>query len=727
VTTGGSLLRVRVLAAAVAGVLTVSVAGAQAAAGVSDTTIAQIADDAAWIRSGQLPDGAIAWYVDKQHISPYLANYAAIGLAEAYKVTGDAADLDAATSWLQWYAAHEGPDGVVTDYNVNADGSETSTGDEDSTDGYAGTFLMAVQAVYRAGASTATMQSLAAGVQGAVQAINLTRDTDGLTWAKPAWHVKYLMDQVEADAGLVAAVSVAPATGQQALAGHWLSAEIAVSAGIDGLWDPATTAYDWAKHDNGVQVSTDWSRLYSDAMEQAWMAALMPLPAGRAATLMGAVTAYHPQWDQPAAIDQFSDGTRDVGYWPVAGWGLLKTGQTQAAASAAASIRATATARNRAWDYTTGSAGELIILESGDLSLLSATPATYRQVVSGSNHSCGLSIDGTVKCWGSSTGGLLGIGVNDGYTYPAMSVPGLTDVTELSAGGDTTCALADGAVLCWGDLGSTHALTPTQITLPTAATQVAASSGHACAVLADQSVYCWGANAWFQSGPQQGQGANVSTPQQIAGLDGAVGLAAGGSHTCALTERGRVSTVSCWGSNASYQLGRTTGYTSAVPLVVSGLGEVTQVVAGDYHSCALTSAATVSCWGAESTPGSPQTSDATPAVVQSATGGALGDVQSVQAGGGHTCALRSDQTLACWGRNHYGQLGTGSTSSYQSTASVVSGIANAVQLTTGSSDTCASASDGTTTCWGNNLFWQLGYDTGMAHYQPDVASAQPLT
>ncbi|MDX6202210.1 MAG: hypothetical protein QOJ83_1710, partial [Frankiales bacterium] len=59
-----------------------------------------------------------------------------------------------------------------------------------------------------------------------------------------------------------------------------------------------------------------------------------------------------------------------VGYWPVVGWGLLRTGQPGQAASAAASIRTAALSTGRAWPFTTGIAGQLILLEAGDLSLI---------------------------------------------------------------------------------------------------------------------------------------------------------------------------------------------------------------------------------------------------------------------------------------------------------------------------------------------------------------------
>jgi hypothetical protein len=139
-----------------------------------------------------------------------------------------------------------------------------------------------------------------------------------------------------------------------------------MKAGIASLWDDATGAYDWAKGDGGWVTTTTWSALYPDAMEQAWIAGSPAIDSGRASALLATLQATHPQWDSPAAID----GGATVGYWPVAGWAFLRAGQTAQAQAAADSIRAAALAANRGWPFTTGVAGELIVLESGDTSLI---------------------------------------------------------------------------------------------------------------------------------------------------------------------------------------------------------------------------------------------------------------------------------------------------------------------------------------------------------------------
>ncbi|MEV1289503.1 hypothetical protein [Micromonospora sp. NPDC049679] len=116
----------------------------------SVTEVRELAD---WILTSQLGDGAIAHHADRQRVWSYLANFAAIGLVDASTVTGEAKYQDAAWRWLSWYGKHQDADGFVTDYVINADGTVTSTGDMDSTDAYAGTFLLSAHRIVEANPS----------------------------------------------------------------------------------------------------------------------------------------------------------------------------------------------------------------------------------------------------------------------------------------------------------------------------------------------------------------------------------------------------------------------------------------------------------------------------------------------------------------------------------------------------------------------------------------------
>lgn len=234
---------------------------------------------------------------------------------------------------------------------------------------------------------------------------------------------------------------------------------------------------------------------------------------------------------------------------------------------------------------------------------------------------------------------------------------------------------------------------------------------HACVVLAGGRVACWGAAA----DGRLGAGAlarSTSTPTYVIGLESAIDLGAGTSHTCAVTTSG---TVYCWGKNESGQLGDGTTESRASPVAVPDLGEVIQVALGVAHSCVLRRGGTVACWGAN---GMGQLGDGTTLarlVLTEVLG--LGQVARIAAGDHHTCALLSDGTMRCWGINTSGQLGDGSSVTRLRPA-VVAGLTNATALAAGATHTCAVIGSGAVRCWGANEVGQLGDGTLIQHSTP---------
>ena len=243
--------------------------------------------------------------------------------------------------------------------------------------------------------------------------------------------------------------------------------------------------------------------------------------------------------------------------------------------------------------------------------------------------------------------------------------------------------------------------------------QIAVGMSHACALSDAGEVSCWGDNSFGQLGNSDTSITSSSSALRISGLT-ATSITAGRDHTCALITDG---TIKCWGSNTNGQLGTgdTSYQLSATPRQVSGITNATTVSAGAMHVCAVVDNGAVKCWGAgakyrlglASSYG--QNDVSTPTSVAGLTG-----LTAIQVTGGtsQSCALLSTKAVKCWGDNASGQLGAGATSSATPSPRAVSGIdgstASAAQISMGSQHACAVLTDGTAKCWGNGGSGRIG-------------------
>lgn len=336
---------------------------AAAPSGAATGTGPPIAEDADWILAAQLPDGAIATYPDRAVVVPYVANLAATGLAHASLATGRSSYARAAWRALGWYQSHQDSSGFVADYHV-VDGVLVSTGGMDSTDACAGMFLLAARETWRAAPDATRLRALVPGIRRAVAAIEATQDGDGLTWAKPGWRVKYLMDQAEVYAGLRSAADLYLALGDVAGARRADGLARRLAAGVESLWDEGTQSYAWAVHGDGTRVATDWTRLYPDALQQVWVVAFGLDVGNRTVTLVQQFAESQLDWAHPTATARFEEGPRVVGYWVPAAWAFRRAGFASEAESGLATIRAAAVAAGRSWPFSTADAGELVVAET---------------------------------------------------------------------------------------------------------------------------------------------------------------------------------------------------------------------------------------------------------------------------------------------------------------------------------------------------------------------------
>jgi hypothetical protein len=341
--------------------------GASAGAATAPRSPAQLILDA------QLPDGAITQWIDRTRIDPYLANYAAMGLADASAVSGDGRYVRAGWRWLSWYRDRMDAGGYVTDYTVGPGPSftETSTGDMDSTDGYAGTFLLALRRTFEVSGGTKRLAAFADAVHKAVRAIRSTQQANGLTWATPGYHAALLMDQAEAYAGLRAAAGLEAALGARSLEARADAAADAVRRGVAGMWQADTAAFAVARFGDGALDPAGWNTYYPDAAGQAWAVAvgngLSPgaplIGRSRARSLMVTFRSRWPQWTRPDARVAFDGGSHPVEYWPLVGRALAAVGASTAGRRGAEAIVSSAKARDWQWPFSVGAAGEVLIVD----------------------------------------------------------------------------------------------------------------------------------------------------------------------------------------------------------------------------------------------------------------------------------------------------------------------------------------------------------------------------
>ena len=345
----------------------------------------------------------------------------------------------------------------------------------------------------------------------------------------------------------------------------------------------------------------------------------------------------------------------------------------------------------------------------------------------GAYHTCALVSGGSVACWGNDENGQLGNGTNKGEFTTPVTVGGITNATEVAAGGAHSCALlGGGSIDCWGynkfgevgDGTTTERTTPVAVSGITDAIQITAGYAHTCALLSGGKIDCWGENAYEQLG--DGNAKNSSTPVAVSGISTATSVTAGGFGTCAVIAGG---TVDCWGYNGFGELGNGTTNDSSTPVQVSGITNAVSVTAvGYFQACAALQTGGVDCWGDNETGelGNGSTkSSSTPVAVSGITNDA-----EVTAGGFHTCAVLLTKSVDCWGENHYGELGNGTTKK-SDVPVVVSGISTGAGVVAGTYHTCARLIGGNIDCWGENAFGQLGDGTTKKSTTPVAVTGLP--
>jgi alpha-tubulin suppressor-like RCC1 family protein len=182
----------------------------------------------------------------------------------------------------------------------------------------------------------------------------------------------------------------------------------------------------------------------------------------------------------------------------------------------------------------------------------------------------------------------------------------------------------------------------------------------------------------------------------------AIAITTGDGHACMLEKSGA---VSCVGVNDSGQLGSGNGTTRPTMAPVVGLSSgVVAVAAGLYHSCALKGDGTVVCWG-QNDWGQLGNTTVQQSSVPMPVAGLPGPVQAISAGGQNSCAITNDGNLWCWG--YVVSLGNGQTGS-SGVPVQVTDLSSVIAISIGEVHACAVTQAGAVYCWGSQLEGRLG-------------------
>jgi alpha-tubulin suppressor-like RCC1 family protein len=354
---------------------------------------------------------------------------------------------------------------------------------------------------------------------------------------------------------------------------------------------------------------------------------------------------------------------------------------------------------------------------------------SWLQVSAGYQHTCALDTDGKAWCWGSNQASQLGVltatSCPEVGTCSRRPIAVLGDhrFVRIASGLAHSCGVtAQGAAWCWGGgfesresgfLGNGFLMrseTPVRVVSDSVFVEIDAGYDNSCALTAAGQAWCWGRNAKGEGGSGTTLARLIPTLVQGDGFRFSK-ISVGGEHVCGLRTTG---SIACWGSNRFGQLGigevtfNDINRFSTSPLRVETSSQMTAVSAGADHTCGIRVDGGIDCWGLNVNAG--QLGDSS-GLTHRGSPGPLGDERTyttLASGFATTCAASTANGPFCWGSNFYGAIGMGSrdTLIYQTPRATIGGPF--VSFSGGGSHMCGITADQRLFCWGDKRYGQVG-------------------
>jgi hypothetical protein len=237
----------------------------------------------------------------ESRLVPYFANLAALGWVETAKATTDKEKrnryLEVTRLWIEWYASHQNPDGTIYDF----EGPTTQlkpTGSYDSTDSYAATYALLLWRYFEATEDLEYVRGKLWSLNGAYDAVLLTMDDVGLTYAHPHYAYRFLMDNCEVAAGFVAFDKIYTILNQPEKAAEAMQHIVKLKDQFSRFYRPDLKAFGYAIDPFGHPVET-FTKGYPDAMANLFAITFLAPEDAQTSALLNRVK--DKFWSQPDA------------------------------------------------------------------------------------------------------------------------------------------------------------------------------------------------------------------------------------------------------------------------------------------------------------------------------------------------------------------------------------------------------------------------------------------